>query len=133
MNWTVTFGAIGIVALTFGAGPAGGADRQHKFFYSDYDPSHCWGLLTSKTRTAPAFAVKNPGAQTATESPGVSLLGEDISPMGFDPQLAVSPTFVLVREAHQYVFYDRATNQALAANGCVPVNAEFTDLFAPLL
>ena len=107
-------------------------DHTHKFLRNDFTNSHCWAV-TSSTRSAPAMVIKNPGTIAAGKSPGLSLRGDGIDQMGADPQLAVSPHYVLVLEAHRYVFYDRSTNNALASNGCVPLNGTFSDLFAPLL
>jgi len=126
-----------LIAVVLGAmilaSPAKAGDQEHKFFRNDFDKTHCWPSLTSNMRAAPALTMTTPGQVAAGKSPGITLLGENVSPMDFDPQLAVSPKYLLVLEAHSYVFYDRATNAPLTADGCVPINAEFTDLFAPLL
>jgi hypothetical protein len=120
------------VALLLCSTTARAQDRTHKFLRNDFDNSHCWAVA-SDSRSASAMVIKNPGTIAAGKSPGLSLFGDGISQMGFDPQLAVSPKYVLVLEAHRYVFYDRATNKALVSNGCVPLNDTFSSLFAPLL
>lgn len=125
------FGAMLLAALCCPSA-ARAADQTHMFLRNDFDPSHCWEAGDA-ARTAPAMAAQNPGSPAAGKSPGVSLLGQGITGMKDDPQLAVSPKYVLVLEAHKYVFYDRATNKPLAQQGCVPVNAQFSGLFAPLL
>ncbi|MDT7807775.1 MAG: hypothetical protein QOJ70_1588 [Acidobacteriota bacterium] len=131
LNLPLSFGAM-LVALLACASHARAADQTHKFLHNDFDKTRCWAVSGSG-RTAPAMTPKNPGPIASNKSPGLSLLGDGITSMGADPQLAVSPKYALVLEAHSYVFYDRATNLPLAADGCVPLNATFSDLFAPLL
>ncbi|HZT59647.1 MAG TPA: hypothetical protein VFA21_13645 [Pyrinomonadaceae bacterium] len=119
------------------ATPARAADHTHKFLHNDYDKSHCW-TVSGNGLTAPAMTLKNAGPVGPNMSPGLSIFGDGITAAEAnynytDPQLAVSPKYVLVLEAHRYVFYDRANNQPLAAEGCVPLNGSFSDLFAPLL
>ena len=121
-----------VAALVVPSSFARAADQTHMFLHNDYSKTHCWGTAGAYY-TAPQMAPKTPGPTGAGKSPGLSLLGEGISPANQDPQLAVSPHYVLVLSTGAYVFYDRATNKALAGNGCVPVNALFTNLFAPLM
>lgn len=128
---TLTFAACIFLSMIC-AVIANGQDHTHKFLRNDFDNSHCWNV-TNSTRSAPAMVLKTPGTFGTTGSPGLSLLGEGINRMGDDPQLAVSPHYLLVLEAHRYVFYDRSTNSALTSTGCVPLNGSFSDLFAPLL
>jgi len=125
-----TLGMFGVMLLC--STPARAQDQTHRFLHNDFDKSHCWAV-SGNSRTAPAMLTQSPGPTAPNHSPGVSLFGDGIAQMGNDPQLAVSPRYALVLEAHKYVFYDRATNQPLVADGCVPVNADFSDLFAPLL
>ncbi|HST53818.1 MAG TPA: hypothetical protein VLJ61_17550 [Pyrinomonadaceae bacterium] len=120
------------VALLLCSTVARAADHTHKFLHNDFDKTHCWSI-TASPRTAPAMTTKSVGPIASNMSPPLSIFGDGITQMGADPQLAVSPKYLLVLEAHRYVFYDRATNQPLAAEGCVPVNDEFSNLFAPLL
>src|SRR5262249_17956343 len=106
-----------VLAVLTASTLARAADQTHKFLHNDFDKTHCWpAVLTgSHARTAPAMQPKTPGPLASGKSPGLSLLGDGISAMGADPQLAVSPRYALVLEAHKYVFYDRATRAPLAA------------------
>ena len=124
--WTV------VAAVAVASSSARAGDHEHKFLHNDYSKTHCWGS-PGAARTAPAMVPKTPGALAAGKSPGLSLLGDGISAGDPDPQLAVSPNYVLVLTTGTYVFYDRATNKQLAADGCVPMNASFNGLFGPLL
>lgn len=114
------------------------ADRTHLFLHNEFDNNRCWDV-SGKQRTAPELVARHPHAPGANASPNPSLFGDaieraDTATPFADPQLAVSPNYVLVLEAHSYVFYDRSTNRPLDPHGgCVPLNATASDLFAPLL
>jgi hypothetical protein len=123
--------ALGLIAIGSRAEAANCEEGKHCFLHNRYTNTHCWADVRSGSPTSSTITNVTPTPAGAAGSPGPSRVMENLS-FFQDPQVISSPKYLLVFGSSTYTFYDRATGQPLAATGCVPLNGDFDDLFAPL-